>query len=212
MAWTCSSCGATNPTNALTCGKCGGKTPAPKKIEKAWIGGGTFLFFLFYIAGSFLGGTLVAFSHEPTDDQVFAAAQDMGVKAETIHKLTADERQAAKEAAIAKATEEMSVVVRLILQWFIVLLMFPVAGAIIGYISEGRTIIEASFACTIGQVLGFLLMKYAYGLDATFIELGVGVVLGFGLSAAGAYVGEAVQEKRERLALMLSELDEASFS
>ena len=154
----------------------------------------------------------MAFSHEPSEEQIFQASKDMGVKAESIHKLTSPQRKDARELAIEKATEEMSGVVRLVLQWFIVLLMFPIAGAIIGYISEGRTIIEAAFASLVGQVLGFLLMKYAYGLNASFIELGVGVVVGFGLSAAGAYVGEAVQEKRERLALMLSALDEASFS
>ena len=50
------------------------------------------------------------------------------------------------------------------------------------------------------------------GGDIPFLALGAGLVVGFGLTAVGAYVGEAVQEKRERVVLEETELDEAEFA
>ena len=88
-------------------------------------------------------------------------------------------------------------------------LLFPVIGIAVGFISQGRTILEGAIAGTTGQVLGFLACKYYFKFDINFIELIVGLVAGFFLVAAGAYVGEAIQEKRERASLAAQDEEES---
>jgi hypothetical protein len=211
MAWTCQKCGTKNPTNALKCGKCGSSVPEKPKLSLAWVFGGGVLFFIAYLVGTFLGGTMVAMSYEPTDDQIFAAAKELGSEAKAIDRLSPPERKAARDAALVKTKAEMSAIVRIVLAWFIPLLIFPVAGAIVGFVSEGRTVTEAALAACIGQPLGFVVMRFGYGADIHWLEVVVGVVVGFFVAGVGAYIGEAVQEKREREALMMDELSEASF-
>ncbi len=201
MYWTCSSCKTKNPENASACGKCGSKTNAPHKFYASWIVGGGVLFFIVYFVGTFIGGTLVAFSVEPTDAEVLSAAKEQGAEAKEYLNLKPDVRDKAKEAAIAKKKSEMSIIVHSVLLWFIPFLAFPFCGVMVGFISEGRTIIEAALASVVGQGVGFVVMRFMYNVDIHFAELVVGVVLGFVLAGAGSYVGEAVQEKRERASL-----------
>lgn len=212
MPWTCEKCGSKNPTNALTCGKCGGKTKAERKLAIPWVLGGAVLFFLAFLVGSFLGGTMVAMSVEPSDDDVFTAAKAAGIEAKTLADVSPSDQKAGREAALEKAKKDMSAVVRIVLFWFIPLILFPVAGAVVGFVSEGRTVYEASFACLIGYPLSFVVMKFGYGLDVSWIEFAVALVVGFVLAGIGAYMGEAVQEKRERVELMFAELDEAQLN
>ena len=48
-------------------------------------------------------------------------------------------------------------------------------------------------------------------VDIHIIELLVGLVVGFFLVAAGAYMGEAIQEKRERASLAAQDEEEAFY-
>jgi cell division protein FtsW (lipid II flippase) len=87
-------------------------------------------------------------------------------------------------------------------------MLFPICGAAVGFVSEGRTVLESALGSVVGQCLGFGFMRFMNGVDIHWIEFGVGLVVAFGITAAGAYVGEAIQEKRERAALEESELME----
>jgi hypothetical protein len=201
MPWTCKSCGTKNPDNAPKCGKCGDKTGAPLKFYTSMIFGGGVVFFLMYIIGTFIGGTLVEFSVAPTDEAVFTEAKSLGSEAKTLESVPNVERAKAKEAAVAKARSQMSVTVRSVLFWFFPLLLFPVCGMAVGFVSKGRTVIEAALASLVGQAIGFAVGRFMFHLDIGWLELIVGLVVGFSIAGAGAYVGEAVQEKRERAVL-----------
>jgi hypothetical protein len=209
MAWTCKSCGTKNPTNALKCGKCGGKDPAPRKISPSWIVGGGVFFFIAYAIGTFLGGTMLAVAVEPGNDDLMKAAAKLEIEAKTIEQMAPADQKRAREGAIVELQKSMAKPVRAVLFWFLPLLIIPLGGLVVGFVSEGRTVIEAVIGSVIGQGLGFAVMRFGYSLDINWIELAVGLVVGFFVAAAGAYVGEAVQEKREREVLMMSELDEA---
>ena len=154
-----------------------------------------------YIVGTFVGGTLVAFSVEPTDDVILAQAKANGVDAKKIENVPVADRKKAKEDAIAKARSEMSVAVRSVLFWFFPLLLFPICGAAVGFISQGWTVFEAAFGSLVGQVAGFVAGRFMFGMEISWVELVIGLVVGFVIAGVGAYVGEAVQEKRERAAL-----------
>ena len=213
MYWTCS-CGTKNPENAVKCGKCSKPSPSPKKFYAGIIVSGAIVFALIYGIGISIGGTLVAFSITPTNEAVLEQAKIIG-KAKGLKSVTAvsdlekEDQPLAKEAAVKKATEEMSVLVRSILFWIVPFLLFPVIGIAVGFISQGRTVLEGAIAGTAGQVLGFLACKYYFKVEIGIIELVAGIVVGFVLVAAGAYVGEAIQEKRERAALAAQDEEEA---
>jgi hypothetical protein len=215
MYWTCS-CGEKNPENSVKCGKCSKPSPKPKKFYAGIIVSGAMVFALIYGIGISMGGTLVAFSITPTNEAVLEQAKIIG-KAKGLKSVTAvsdldkEDQPLAEEAAVKKATEEMSVLVRSILFWIVPFLLFPVVGVAVGFISQGRTILEGAIAGTAGQVLGFLACKFYFQLDIRYTELIVGLVLGFLLVAAGAYVGEAIQEKRERASLAAQDEEEASY-
>ncbi len=201
MYWTCKSCGTKNPENAKACGKCGGTTDAPRKFYAGSIFGAAVVFILMYVVGTSVGGTLVAFSLEPTDEQVLAMAKTQGSEEVSLMKIGPEDQDKAREAALEKARDQMSSIVRIVLFWFFPLILFPVIGAAVGFISQGRTVLEAAIGSVVGQVIGFLGMRFMYKVMIHPIELGAGLVVGFLVVAAGAYVGEAIQEKRERASL-----------
>jgi hypothetical protein len=208
MAWTCKSCGTKNPTNALKCGKCGGKDPVPRKISPSWIAGGGVFFFIAYIVGTFLGGTMLAVAVEPGDEDVMKAAAKLEIEAKSIEQMSPADQRRARDEAIVELQKGMARPVRAILFWFLPLLIMPLGGLVVGFVSEGRTVTEAAIGSLFGQAIGFVVMRFGYGMDIHWVELAVGLLVGFFVAGAGAYIGEAVQEKREREVLMMSELDE----
>lgn len=211
MPWTCQKCGTSNPTNALKCGKCDAPIPVKPKLSLAWVFGGAVLFFLAYLVGTFLGGVLEETSYEPSDEEILAAAGELKIEAKTLEKMGPQDQKAAKEKAKEKARKNANIVVTSILFWIIPLIIFPVAGAIVGFVSEGRTVVEAALASVIGQPIGFVVMRFGYGADIHWIAVLVGIAVGFVVAGIGAYIGEAVQEKREREAMLMEELSQASF-
>jgi hypothetical protein len=211
MPWTCQKCGTRNPTNALKCGKCESPIPVKPKLSMAWALGGAVLFFIAYLVGIFLGGTLVAMTNEPSEAEIMVAAAELKIEAKSIDKMSPKDLAAAEDAARVKTKASMSPVLRAVLFWFIPLVIFPVAGAIVGFVSEGRTVVEAAIASVIGQPIGFVVMRFGYGAEIHWLEVVIGVVIGFFVSGVGAYIGEAVQEKREREAMLMEELSQASF-
>ncbi len=215
MYWTCS-CGTKNPENSIKCGKCSKPSPAPKKFYAGIIVTGAVVFALIYGVGIIIGGTLVAFSITPTNEAILVQAkiigEERGLKSvTTINDLEKEDQPLAKEAAVEKATKDMSLLVRSILFWIVPFLLFPIIGIAVGFVSQGRTILEGAIAATAGQVIGFLAGKFAFHVDIHIIELLVGLVVGFFLVAAGAYMGEAIQEKRERASLAAQDEEEAFY-
>ena len=192
------------PIYEYTCGKCGEVLTTPKKFYSGWIIGGGLVFFLMYMIGTFVGATLVEFSVQPSKQDVRAAAQDQGVVLKKDDVLTPDQQEKAQAAALAKAKQEMSGVLRALLLWFVPFILFAIAGMMVGFISRGRTVVEGAIASVVGQILGFVVMRFMYKVDLGFIELIAFIIIGFFLAGAGAYMGEAVQEKKEREALRVT--------
>jgi hypothetical protein len=220
MSWACKSCGKENPNNALKCGECGAVSPATKKFYVGWVIGGGVIFFLMYLVGVFVGGTLVEAALHPTEEEIITAVKDKGIVKVKVKdgeeqkidlmELSPENQALAKEAAIATARSEMSLAVHSVLFWVIPFLLFPLCGVTIGFVSDGRTVIEAALASVLGQVIGFCAMRFMYGFDIHWLELLIGLIFGFVVSGVGAYVGEAVQEKRERESLELEQIAEFS--
>ena len=206
MYWRCK-CGHKNPENARVCNKCNSTESAPKPVYWGAIISSSIVFFLVYIASVSAGGTIVIFSIDPTADQVLAQAKAMGMKTEnneelkTIFDLKPPQKQKAEAKAIEKARAAMSPIVRTTLYWIIPFLMFPVFGVIFGFSTAGRTIIEVAIGSVVGQAGGFALLKFSNGVSLSYLELGIGIVAAFAVVAAGEYIGETFQEKKERAVL-----------
>ncbi|MCP4604104.1 MAG: hypothetical protein GY847_26875 [Proteobacteria bacterium] len=198
MSWTCYSCGTKNPNKADACENCGGNVAAPRSFYVHWIFGGAAFFFVTYLIGAFLGGTLVEVKVAPTDAQVLATAKAQGVTAKTMLDLKPEESKAAKSAVVAKAKADTSPIVMNLIYWFLPFILFIVCGAVVGFVSDGKTIIEAGIGSVIGQIGGSLLLSYAFETDIGWITLIIGLVIGCGLAVLGAWLGEAFQDRRER--------------
>jgi cation transport ATPase len=206
MYWRCK-CGHKNPENARACGKCHSTENARKQFYIGALVAASLVFFLVYAVGVSVGGTLVVFSIKPTNGEILDEAKALGMKTEyneelkSIFDLKPKQKEEAEAKALEKARASMSVLVRNILYWVIPFFLFPLFGAIIGFSTAGRTIIEAAIGSAIGQGLGFVFIRFGTNTAISYLELGIGVVVAFAIVAAGAYVGEAVQEKKERASL-----------
>lgn len=198
MAWTCYSCGTKNKNSAEECTNCGGTVAAPSSFYAHWIFGGAFVFFLAYIIGVFLGGTLVEVAVAPSDAEVLAVAKANGATVNTVLELKPDESKAAKAVVVEKGKAAMSPVLKNLLYWVLPFLLFIVCGGIVGFISDGKTILEAAIGSLVGQVIGFLVLKYGLGNAIGLIPLVVGLIVGFGLAMLGAWLGENYQDRKER--------------
>jgi hypothetical protein len=206
MYWRCK-CGHKNPENARACNKCKSSESAKKTFYAGAVASAAIVFFLVYVAGIYVGGTVIIFSIEPTEAQILAQAKSMGMKTEykeelkTIHDLKPKQKDEAEAKAVEKAKGAMSGGVRNILFWTIPFLMFPLFGVIFGFSTAGRTIIEVSIGSIVGQAVGFAFLKFANGVPLSYLELGIGVAVGFAIVAVGEYLGESFQEKKERAVL-----------
>jgi len=198
MAWVCYSCGTKNPNSLDTCKSCGGNTAAPSSFYFHWVFGGMVIFFLMYLIGTFVGGTLIEVMVSPTDEQVVAEAAAQGHKVKSAMELEPDQASAAKTAVVARGKEAMSSAVYGAVLWALPLLLFLVGGIIMGFMSDGKTIVEAGIGATLGQVGGFMLQKKVFGNDYGWLALIIGVVIGICLAIVGAWLGEILQERRER--------------
>ncbi len=200
MAWACYSCGTKNSNSLDACQKCGGNVAAPRNFYLHWVFGGAAFFLITYLLGVFVGGVLVEISVAPEENAVYDTAKKMGlgVGANSAMELKPDEAKAAKEKLIAKGKERMPPVKRHLLQWFLPAILFIGCGILVGFVSDGKTIIEAGFGSVVGQVLGFVLLVYGFSSDLNWLAVVIGVVPGFGLAMVGAWLGEIWQDRRER--------------
>jgi hypothetical protein len=198
MPWRCYSCGTKNPNKSDTCEACGGNVAAPRSFYLHWVLGGAAFFLVTYLVGTFIGGTLVELSVTPDDATILAAARANGVKAESAMALKPEEAKEARDAIIAKAKLGMSPAARYFLHWFLPAILFAVCGAIVGFVSDGRTIVEAGLGSIVGQAVGFILMVHAFGHEIGWISLVIGLAVGCGLAVFGAWLGEGLQDRRER--------------
>ncbi len=198
MSWICYTCETQNPNNLDACKKCGGNTAAPKNFYLHWVFGGAVFFLVTYLAGIFIGGTLIEVKVAPTDAQILSTAKEQGAEAKSILELEPEQATAAKKTLIAKAKAETSAIILGLIYWFLPFVLFIVCGVIVGFVSDGKTIIEAGIGSVIGQIGGFLLLVYVFEAETSWIALIVGVVVGCGLAILGSWLGEILQDRRER--------------
>jgi hypothetical protein len=202
MAWTCYSCGTKNNNSADQCVKCGGTVAAPRSFYIQWVFGGAIFFFVTYLAGVLAGGVLVEAWVSPEPDAVLAevnANLAEGVSAyKAIDTVEPDKIAGAKASLIAKSKAALSPVLRISLTWLLPALLFVICGIIVGFVSDGRTVLEAGFGSILGQAGGFAVVKYLIGTELDLLVIAVGVVPGFGLAVLGAWLGEIFQERKER--------------
>jgi len=201
MAWSCYSCNTKIPNSVDQCPKCGGTVAAPRSFYIQWVFGGAIFFFIAYLAGTLAGGTLVAFVATPDDavvlEQVNADLKEGMSTYTSIETVEPDKVAAAKAVVLLKAQEEMSAVLFGLLFWVLPVLLFVICGAIVGFISDGKTIIEAGIGSAIGQVGGVFLMIYVTESAMPLGLLFIGLVPGFGLAVLGAWLGEIIQDRKE---------------
>ncbi len=199
MPWKCYNCGTKNLNSEDACSNCGGNVAAPKSFYIHWVFGGAAFFLVVYIIGVFVGGTLVELAAAPTEADVLAAAKAADPKVENIKTLKPEALDKAEAAALAKTKSEMSPIFKQLTFWFLPFILFMVCGVIVGFVSDGKTIIEAAIGSVIGQVGGFMILVYAFSQDMSYLALGIGVLPGFGLAMLGAFFGEILQDRKERM-------------
>jgi len=202
MAWKCYSCGNANPNDADVCQKCGGTVAAPKSFYVVWIFGGAIAFFLVYLAGTLAGGVLVEAAAMPRDEQILAEANTLrkeGVpEFKNINTLKPEEKAAAKAIAVSKEKAKMNFICKGVLFWILPVLLFILGGLMVGFMSDGKTIIEAGIGSLVGQAGAFALHFFVLDTGLEWMVLLVGLVPGFGLAFFGAWLGETIQDWKER--------------
>ncbi|MCU0664902.1 MAG: hypothetical protein MUC50_21580 [Myxococcota bacterium] len=202
MSWTCYSCGTKNPGSADQCTNCGGTTAAPRSFYLHWVFGGALFFLITYAIGSIVGATLLEFAAAPEESAVIAEAKVIlaakNIPFENLSTIKPDELAASKAAAIAKNKAKIPAVIRGMLLWILPALLFVLCGAVVGFISDGKTIIEAGLGSILGQVGGFFALKIGLGHDIGWLVLGAGLAIGFALAVVGSILGEKIQEMKER--------------
>jgi hypothetical protein len=201
MAWKCYSCGTKNPNSADTCSKCGGNVAAPRSFYVGWVIGGGLIFALLYLVGTFAGGVVVAAIAAPDDKavlaQVNASKKSEDPVAQSLTEANPEQVIAAKAVALQKEIAAMSSVLRGFITWVFPAVLFVLAGLLVGFMSDGKTIIEAGIGAALGQVGGFFLQMYAFHTDFGWLALAVAMVPGAALGVLGAWIGEIMQLRKE---------------
>jgi len=202
MSWTCYNCSEKIPNSADVCPKCGGTVAAPSSFYVHWIFGAAAFFFIFYLTGTLAGGVIIESVAKPEDSAVLAAANaargEETPQFSSLADLEADQITAAKAIATQKSKEQMSPIIKGLLFWIFPVVLFVLCGIIVGFVSDGKTIIEAGAGSILGQIGGFMLLKYSFDNDLGMVTLIVGSIIGAGLGFLGAWLGEIIQENKER--------------
>jgi hypothetical protein len=202
MAWTCYSCGVKNPRSADVCQKCGGSVAAPANFYAQWIFGGAVFFLVFYVTGTFAGGVLIESVAVPENSAILAeinAARKADVpEYKSLETAEPEALTAAKAVVSEKNKAKMSGLLKGVLYWCFPVVLFVLCGIIVGFISDGKTILEPCIGSILGQAGGVALHVYVFDSELTWMALAIGVVPGFGLAALGAWLGEIIQDRRER--------------
>jgi hypothetical protein len=204
MGWSCYSCGTKNPNSADQCQKCGGTVAAPRSFYIGWIFGGGMFFLVTYIAGTLAGGVLVEFVASPENEDILAYAnankQEGETDAKSVEHLANEPERlaAAKAAVIERNKSKLSSFTKGLVYWCLPVVLFVICGIIVGFVSDGRTVIEAGLGSVVGQGVGWVLHVYAFETGLPWLALAVGIVPGFGLGVLGAWLGEVLQERKER--------------
>ena len=201
MAWKCYSCGTKNPNSSDTCSKCGGNVAAPKSFYVGWVLGGGVIFALFYLVGTFAGGVVVSMITAPPDRAVLAEL-NASKKAEdpsyaSLNEARPEQVTAARAVAAEKSKKAASPVLRGLITWVVPAILFVLSGMLVGFMSDGKTIIEAGIGSAVGQIGGFLLHLYVFESGFSWLALIIGVVPGAGLAILGACLGEIMQLRKE---------------
>ena len=203
MGWKCYSCGTENSKEDAVCKNCGNTVAAPKSFYSVWILGSAFFFMVFYMAGTMAGGVLVEAVATPSNDTVLAIANEQrssgSEKFKSLLQLKPEQMTAAKAVAVQKAKSAMSPVVVGIIQWFFPAVLFVLSGIIVGFISDGFTIIEPGIGSVIGQVAAAAIMIMVFKTESfSWTAVVIGILPGAGFGILGAWFGEIIQDKKDR--------------
>jgi hypothetical protein len=189
------------PNSADTCSKCGGNVAAPRAFYLGWVFGGGVIFLICYMIGTFAGGVIVESMSAATDEQILTEinatrkAGDPAVK--SLLEVKPEQVIAVRAVVTSRAKAAMSPAVRGILAWVFPAFLFVLAGIIVGFMSDGKTIIEAGIGAVIGMVGGFLLHVYVFDTKYTWLVVAIGLIPGAALAVLGAWLGEVFQLRKE---------------
>lgn len=203
MSWKCYSCGEENANEDAVCKSCGNTVAAPKNFYSIWILGAALFFMIFFMAGTMAGGVLVEAIATPSSDSILKIANDQRdqktEKFDTLLQLKPEQMTAAKAVAISQAKAKLPPVVVGMVQWFFPAILFILCGLIVGFISDGYTIIEPGIGSIIGMFASGALMIFVFKSEAvSWVALGIAAVPGAGLGIFGAWLGEIIQDKKDR--------------
>jgi hypothetical protein len=203
MGWKCYSCGTENSNKEAMCTKCGNTVAAPSSFYVHWIFGAAMFFMVFYLAGTMAGGVLVEAISAPQDEDVLIKGNQLRKEGtsefKSIMEMNFEEQAAARALAGQEAKSAMSPVLRGLIQWTLPVILFILCGIIVGFVSDGVTIIEAAIGSALGQTLAVVLTLYVFKADSiSWMAFGIGVLPGIGLGALGAWLGEIIQDRKER--------------
>jgi hypothetical protein len=84
-----------------------------------------------------------------------------------------------------------------LLQWVAAMFFYFICGGVVGFASDGKTIIEAGLGSLVGQAAAVFFLVYKVGIPVSGLALGAGLVIGCGLGVLGAWLGEKLQDLYE---------------
>ena len=203
MAWKCYSCGTDNSNKDAVCTKCGNTVAAPRRFYSNWIWGAALFFFIFYLAGTMAGGVIVEAVAAPNEATLLRLSNQLGMQDGKTYKnllqVEPERLAAARAVGIHYNKKAMSPALKLALQWTLPVILFIICGLIVGFISDGYTIIEPGLGSIIGHAGAVALIIYGIESPVTsWLAYAVGVLPGAGLGILGAWIGEKIQDKKDR--------------
>ncbi len=203
MSWKCYSCGTENDNKNTECLNCGNTVAAPKNFYYAWIIGSALFFMVFFMAGTMAGGVLVESVATPSQATVLKVANEQRSpnteKFKTLLQLEPKQLTAAKAVAIAQSKAKMSPLLVGIIQWTLPLLLFILGGLIVGFISDGFTVIEPGIGSIIGMFAAGALMITVFKSESVgWITLGIVALPGALFAVLGAWIGEKIQDNSDK--------------
>jgi hypothetical protein len=204
MSWKCYSCGTQNANENAVCSKCGNTVAAPAAFYFKWIPGAALFFAFFYTIGVMAGGVLVEAAAAPDEQAILKAANEKREADKKVYvnlmQLQPEEVAAARAVALQRSRAAMSDATAFALHWTLPIILFFIGGIIVGFVSDGKTIIEAAIGSLVGQALAVALIVHGMkmGGATSWTAFFVGALPGVVLGGLGAWLGEIIQEKKER--------------
>jgi hypothetical protein len=178
----------------------GKKRVMSRKFHFNWVMGSALFFLVVYAAGTFFGSTLIDVAVTPTDKEIVSVANEKGAGAESIVDLSPKQRAAAKATAVDRTKSSMSEGTAHLIYWFLTIILIFFCGGIVGFVSNGRTILEVGIGAALGLLTGYGVERFALDRDVGTTAIGIIVAIGVSVALLGAWIGEVLQGNEERSA------------